>query len=93
MDVKLAKMKLGGGFACCAAFAALFMPSLYTLTQLLVGGLYIYLTFVRYRAGADDDDDKYQKMQADQEMLAGKVKAQGAQALTKINTPKSFGNF
>lgn len=81
---KLLKMKLGGGFACCAALSSLFLP-LYTLTQIIVGGLYIYLVFVRYKdGGGEDADDKFKKMSDDQEALRARAAETGAKALGKI---------
>lgn len=62
---KILKMKLGGGFCCCAAISSILLP-FYTLNQILVAGLYVYLVFVKYKNGADDDqDDKFRKMAAD----------------------------
>ena len=65
IHAKALKMKLGGGFCCCAALSSFILP-LYTLNQILVSGLYIYLVFVRYKDGPDgDSDDKFVKMAAD----------------------------
>lgn len=62
---KILKMKLGGSFCCCAAISSFMLP-LYTINQILVAGLYVYLVFVKYKDGPDgDQDDKFRKMQAD----------------------------
>jgi len=51
-------MKLGGSFCTCAGLGSFFLP-FYTLNQILIGGFYIYCICVKYKDGADDEDDKF----------------------------------
>ena len=83
-------MKLGGSFCTCAGLGSFFLP-FYTLNQILIGGFYIYCICVKYKDGADDEDDKFTKLKNDEEAIKGKAMAVGAKAMQKV-TPKSFGN-
>lgn len=50
INIKLMKMKYGGGLSCIALLVSFVLPW-YTLFQIPVCGFYIYLVFVRYREG------------------------------------------
>lgn len=65
VEDKIFKMKVGGGAACGGAIASFLLP-LYALFQLIIGGGFIYLYFVRYKKQeGEDDDDRYNRVQAD----------------------------
>lgn len=73
IKVKLLQMKLGGGLCVFAGICAIIMP-LYSINQIGVGVLYLYLVFVRYKVSSIEDvDDNYSKINTDTEMFSNKL--------------------
>lgn len=66
------RMKIGGILCCTSAIVGVLF-SWYFIWQSLLGGLFIYLIFFRYKNKGDGDDDNYNKFQADTEAAKGKA--------------------
>lgn len=54
-EKRLVKIKLGGGFTCCAATVAIVFR-FYFVFQILLGVPYVYFVFFKFRNFQSDDD-------------------------------------
>ena len=55
-EKELFKLKLGGGITVLCMFLSLMLSMLYFVWATAAGAGYVYLFFVRYKEGGDDDD-------------------------------------